>query len=84
MPMLQNRAKFVLVSTPWDAAQEALQSAGDLSGKILIDATNPLLPGLEGLSFGCNISAGSHDPAFQRSCRKHVMTCCVTISVSDS
>jgi 8-hydroxy-5-deazaflavin:NADPH oxidoreductase len=51
-------SEVVLVSTPWDAAQEALQSAGDLSGKILIDATNPLLPGLEGLSFGCNISAG--------------------------
>ena len=25
-------SEVVLVSTPWDAAQEALQSAGDLSG----------------------------------------------------
>ncbi len=48
----------VLVATPWPATQEALGSAGSLAGKIVIDATNPLLPGLDGLSLGCNESAG--------------------------
>jgi NADPH-dependent F420 reductase len=48
----------LLLATPWPATEEALRSAGDLSGKIVIDATNPLLPGLEGLSIGCTQSAG--------------------------
>lgn len=51
-------AEAVLLATPWDAAQAALSAAGDLSGKILIDATNPLLPGLGGLAVGTTISAG--------------------------
>ena len=48
----------IVVATPWEVTQEALSSAGDLSGKILIDATNPLLPGLTGLSIGTTTSAG--------------------------
>jgi 8-hydroxy-5-deazaflavin:NADPH oxidoreductase len=48
----------LLVATPWEATEEALHSAGNLAGKIVIDATNPLLPGLEGLSIGCSRSAG--------------------------
>lgn len=52
------RSDVLLLATPWEAAREALASAGDLSGKVLIDATNPLLPELAGLSVGTNISAG--------------------------
>jgi predicted dinucleotide-binding enzyme len=48
----------VLLATPWEAAHEALDAAGDLTGKILIDATNPLLPGLAGLAVGTTSSAG--------------------------
>jgi len=48
----------VLVATPWPATEEALKSAGDLTGKIVVDATNPLLPSLDGLSTGCTDSAG--------------------------
>ncbi len=50
-------ADVVLVATPWEAAEEALRSAGDLKGKTVIDATNPLLPDLSGLAVGCNDSA---------------------------
>jgi 8-hydroxy-5-deazaflavin:NADPH oxidoreductase len=32
----------VLLATPWQGAREAVQSAGNLAGKILIDAVNPL------------------------------------------
>lgn len=39
-------ADVVLLSTPWAAAEDALQSAGDLSGKVLVDATNPIGPGM--------------------------------------
>jgi len=28
--------------TPWDATKAAIESCGDLSGKVLIDCTNPL------------------------------------------
>jgi predicted dinucleotide-binding enzyme len=30
----------ILLAVPWPAAREAVQAAGDLSGKVLIDATN--------------------------------------------
>lgn len=45
-------APVVVLATPWDAAQSAIQSAGKLTGKILIDATNPILMGAEGLKGG--------------------------------
>jgi predicted dinucleotide-binding enzyme len=43
-------AEVVVLATPWNAAQDALQEAGAstgaLDGLVLIDATNPLTPGL--------------------------------------
>ncbi len=49
-------ADVVVLAVPWDATEAALRSAGDLSGKIVLDATNPLLPNLTGLDVP---SAGS-------------------------
>jgi predicted dinucleotide-binding enzyme len=46
----------LLLSTPWPATKEILAGAGDLSGKILIDAVNPILPGLAGLEVGTTSS----------------------------
>jgi len=40
---------LILLATPADAALSAAQSCGDLSGKILMDATNPLNASLTGL-----------------------------------
>ncbi|MBI2468125.1 MAG: NAD(P)-binding domain-containing protein, partial [Candidatus Rokubacteria bacterium] len=45
-------AELVLLATPWGAAQDALRAAGDLKGKILVDATNPLKPDFSGLALG--------------------------------
>jgi 8-hydroxy-5-deazaflavin:NADPH oxidoreductase len=45
-------ATCVVLATPWAATQDAIQAAGELSGKILIDCTNPLAPGLRGLALG--------------------------------
>lgn len=50
-------AGVVVLATPWGAAREAIKSAGDLSGKIVIDATNPLKPDLSGLALGHTTSA---------------------------
>ncbi|MCU0246275.1 MAG: NADPH-dependent F420 reductase [Bryobacter sp.] len=51
-------ADVLLVATPWPATREAVESAGSLAGKIVIDATNPLLPGLAGLDPGNTSSGG--------------------------
>lgn len=41
--------EIVVLAVPWGAAPAALRAAGDLSGRILLDVTNPLLPDLSGL-----------------------------------
>jgi NADPH-dependent F420 reductase len=50
--------EVVLLATPWAATRAALRGAGDLSGKVLVDATNPLAPDLSGLALGHTTSAG--------------------------
>lgn len=39
-------AEVIVLTTPWAAAQAAIASAGDLTGKVLVDATNPIGPGM--------------------------------------
>jgi NADPH-dependent F420 reductase len=34
-------AEVVVLATPWDATQAAVEAAGDLRGKIVVDCTNP-------------------------------------------
>jgi predicted dinucleotide-binding enzyme len=50
--------EVVVLATPWPATFEAIQSAGDLHEKILLDCTNPLKPQLAGLEVGTTSSAG--------------------------
>jgi 8-hydroxy-5-deazaflavin:NADPH oxidoreductase len=51
---------FIVLTTPWPAAEPVIRSMGDLRGKILLDATNPLAMGPDGLGLeiGHSISAG--------------------------
>jgi predicted dinucleotide-binding enzyme len=50
--------EVVVLATPWHGTQEAIAAAGSgLNGKVLIDATNPLLPNLAGLAVGTTTSA---------------------------
>jgi 8-hydroxy-5-deazaflavin:NADPH oxidoreductase len=42
---------------PWAVSREALAALGDLSGRVLVDCTNPLLPDLSGIELGHHISA---------------------------
>jgi 8-hydroxy-5-deazaflavin:NADPH oxidoreductase len=51
-------ADVVVLAVPWPAVDDALRSMGDLKGKILIDATNPLLPDLSGLDTSAGRSGG--------------------------
>ncbi len=50
-------ADIVVVATAYADAVPALQSLGDLSGKILVDITNPLTPDYMGLTIGHSTSA---------------------------
>ncbi len=47
----------IVLATPWTATRDAIESAGSLAGKIVIDCTNPLAPGLSGLTIGTDNSA---------------------------
>jgi NADPH-dependent F420 reductase len=51
-------ADVVVLTVPWPAAHQAIQSAGELNNKILIDCTNPLAADLSGLVIGRTTSAG--------------------------
>ena len=49
-------SEVILLATPWPATQEILKGVGGLAGKVLVDATNPLLPSLAGLEYGTTTS----------------------------
>jgi 8-hydroxy-5-deazaflavin:NADPH oxidoreductase len=53
-------ADLIVLSTPWPATEAAVRSMGDLKGKIILDATNPLTRGPDGiaLEIGHAISGG--------------------------
>jgi predicted dinucleotide-binding enzyme len=50
--------EILLLATPQQSNQQVLMDLGDLTGKILIDATNPFLPQLAGLKVGTTTSGG--------------------------
>src|SRR5262245_16546512 len=50
----------VVLATPWSAAERALRSAGDLSGRTLLDCTNPLTADLSGLTVGLTKIGRAH------------------------
>lgn len=49
-------ADVVILATPWHVTEAVVAELGSLAGKVLIDTTNPLLPGLAGLSVGLTTS----------------------------
>jgi NADPH-dependent F420 reductase len=62
-------ADIVLLAVPWPAAEQVVRSLGSLEGKILIDATNPIAPGMQGLSIGCTTSGGEQVSAWAEGAR---------------
>jgi NADPH-dependent F420 reductase len=50
-------AEIVVFATPWSATQDAVQAAGNLEGKLVVDCTNPIAPDLKGLVIGTTTSA---------------------------
>lgn len=58
----------VLLATPWAVTEEVLRAAGDFGGRILIDATNPISPGLT-LATGLTTSGGEQVATWARGAR---------------
>lgn len=50
-------SNVVVLATPWAAVRPLLESLGDLGGRILLDATNPIVPGFK-LEVGHTASGG--------------------------
>src|SRR5579864_5502140 len=40
---------IIVLATPWPATQDAIKAAGNLTGKVVVDCTNPLKKDLSGL-----------------------------------
>lgn len=53
-------ADALVLAVPWDAVPDALRACGNLKGRLLLDATNPLMVGPEGvqLALGFHTSGG--------------------------
>ena len=55
-------ADVVVLCTPWHGAQQAVQSCGDLTGKVLVDCTEPLTADFTALEIG-HTSSGAEEVA---------------------
>jgi predicted dinucleotide-binding enzyme len=60
VPEAAASADVIVLATPWPATEAAIRAMGDLKGKIVLDATNPLRRGPDGigLEIGHVISGG--------------------------
>lgn len=54
------QAQVVILAVPYAATESIARSIPDWQGKILVDATNPLAPGLSGLSVGTQDSGAEN------------------------
>jgi 8-hydroxy-5-deazaflavin:NADPH oxidoreductase len=52
-----NGVDAIVLATPYAEAAAALQSVGDVAGKVVVDITNPLTPDYTGLTLGHSTSA---------------------------
>jgi len=59
-------SELLLLATPWPATKAVVEGLGDLGGRVLIDATNPLLPNLAGLEIGTTTSAAEQVAGWAR------------------
>jgi len=61
-------SNILLIAVPWRTVKDLLKSAGSLDNTILIDATNPYIPGM-GLTLGLTTSAAEQIAAWRPAAR---------------
>jgi hypothetical protein len=64
VPAAAAAAEVVVLATPWPATRSAIEAAGSLAGKLILDCTNPLAPDLSGLTLGHDFSGGEQVAAW--------------------
>lgn len=57
LPDSATGADVIVLAVPWSAAEVSISRLGDVSGRVFIDATNPIAPGLK-LDVGHTSSGG--------------------------
>jgi predicted dinucleotide-binding enzyme len=62
-------AEVAILAVPYEAAGTVAGSIPDWQGKVLVDATNPLAPGLAGLSVGTTTSGAEEVARLARNAR---------------
>jgi predicted dinucleotide-binding enzyme len=60
---------LIILAVPYGAAESIARSVPDWQGRILVDATNPLAPGLAGLSLGTTTSGAEEIASAARGAR---------------
>jgi predicted dinucleotide-binding enzyme len=66
VPQAAAFGEVVVLATPWPATETAVKEAGDISGKVVIDCTNPLKPDISGLEIGFNTSGAEQVAGWAR------------------
>jgi hypothetical protein len=61
-------ADIVVLATPWAATQQIVEAGPGWSGKIVVDCTNPIVPGLQ-LALGTTTSGGEQVAAWAAGAR---------------
>jgi NADPH-dependent F420 reductase len=61
-------ADIVVLATPWDATRQIVEAVAGWTGKIVVDCTNPIAPGLQ-LALGTTTSGGEQVAAWAAGAR---------------
>jgi len=61
-----SEADIVILAVPFNSVAAALKEAGDLTGKVLVDITNPITPDYMALAIGHTTSAAEEVPSLPR------------------
>jgi NADPH-dependent F420 reductase len=68
-PVAAAQSDVVLYAAPWQVTRPIFESLGPLTGKIVIDCTNPLTTDFSGLDVGHTTSAAEHIASWSRGAR---------------
>lgn len=64
LPQATAESDVVVIALPWSATRESLAALGDLSGRVVIDCTNPLKSDMSGLDIAHDTSAAEQIAAW--------------------